>query len=302
MGDCDPPSLEIRQRREPGGKWSVVAAATRRFMITEDNTMTEEKRYLEVVGIRDLPFPMKVMSRACAQGQPTIANISVRARIMHEFEPQWIDRFIQIAHRQRDNNRSGFFKAGIHDYLQGLGATAVRVDYEYPFFVEKLTPVTKEKNLVRYMCTLSTKASVARDPKIQLKMEIPVITTFPESSIMAVHRPFGQRSVVYVEVESSNDVYPEDLVDVVDNRAVSGVYSFLSPVDQDFIIREIRSKVRSSVAMVDDIKEDLARRDGVSWFSVKCSDFVSLHPYSTVIETEKTAWVPESDIEDYELL
>jgi GTP cyclohydrolase I len=264
--------------------------------------MAEEKRYLEDVGMKNLPFPMKVTSKAYPQGQLTIANISVSARIMHEFQAQWIDKFIQIVHSHRDTIGTSYLKTNIRDYLKGLGASAVKVDFEYPFFVEKVTPVSKEKCLVRYMCTFSAKVSAVRDPRIQLKMEIPVITTFPESSVMLVHRPFGQLSAVIVEVESSKDVYPEDLVEIVDKHSLSGIYSFLTPEDQDFIIQRIHSNSKPSVVMVDEIKEELTHKDNVSWFSVNCSNFGMLHPYSTVIGTEKSMWIPETDVEDYELL
>lgn len=264
--------------------------------------MAQEKRYLEDVGMKNLPFPLKVTSKVSPSGQLTVANISVNARIMHEFQAQWIDKFIQIVHLHRDTIGTSNLKTNIRDYLKGLGASAVRVDFEYPFFVEKMTPVAKEKCLVRYMCTFSCKVSAVRDAKIQLKMEIPVITTFPESSIMLVPRPFGQLSVVIVEVESSKDIYPEDLVEIVDKHALSGIYSFLTPEDQDFIIQRIRSSSKPSVVMVDEIKEELAHKENVSWFSVNCSNFGMLHPYSTVIGTEKSMWIPETDVEDYELL
>ena len=44
--------------------------------------MADRKRFLVDVGIKDLPFPMKVASKVDPNGQPTIANISISARIM----------------------------------------------------------------------------------------------------------------------------------------------------------------------------------------------------------------------------
>ena len=43
--------------------------------------MIKEKGFLEDVGIRELPFPVRVTSRVDSDGQPTIANISIAARI-----------------------------------------------------------------------------------------------------------------------------------------------------------------------------------------------------------------------------
>ncbi len=67
--------------------------------------MIDEKKFLVDVGFRDLPFPMRVISKVEPEGQFTIAKISINAQIMQEFEAQWIDKFIQIVHAHR--NRIG---------------------------------------------------------------------------------------------------------------------------------------------------------------------------------------------------
>jgi GTP cyclohydrolase I len=162
--------------------------------------MAQEKRFVVDVGMRNLPFPIKVASRANPEGQPTVANISVSARIMRDFEARWIDKFIQIVHQHRERIGTKTLRDNILDYVKELNDAPVRIDLEYPFFIEKLTPVSKEKCLVRYLCTYSAKASSFQKPRVIFKMEIPVITTYPESSIMLLRRPFGQLSIVTIEV------------------------------------------------------------------------------------------------------
>lgn len=136
--------------------------------------MSDEKRFLVDVGIKDLPFPMKVNSRAHPDGQATVANITISARIMKEFEARGIDSFIQILHRHRDRIGTKWISANIRDYMEELQASMVKTDFNYPFFVEKATPVSKEKCLVRYMCTHSSKVSaVFSTPKSFLRMEVP---------------------------------------------------------------------------------------------------------------------------------
>ena len=60
--------------------------------------MVDKKKFLVDVGMNNLPFPMRVFSKANKDGQQTIANISIHARIMQTFEARWIDKFIQILH------------------------------------------------------------------------------------------------------------------------------------------------------------------------------------------------------------
>jgi len=260
--------------------------------------MKEKKRFLVDVGIRDLPFPMKVISRENTDGQQIIANISISTRIMQEFEAHWIDKFIQIVHEHRERIGTKTLRANTFDYLHELQATVVKIDFDYPFFTEKTTPVSKQNCLVRHLCTYSAKVSTVEDnPKVLFKVEVPVVTTYPGSIPDEPGGLFGQLSIVIVEVEAKDDIYPEDLIELVDKHALSPIYSFLSEEDQAFIIQKVHSEEKYSVMVLDEIKEELARNPLIGWYSVRCSNYGMLHSYSTIISTEKSMWVPFSSYE-----
>ena len=264
----------------------------------EREEMKGKRRFLVDVGIRDLPFPMKVVSKVDPEGQSTIANISISTRIMQEFEARWIDKFIQIVHEHRDRIGTRTLKTNILDYLAELQATMVKIDFDYPFFIEKVTPVSKQKCLVRHLCTYSAKVSKVEDkPRVLFKVEVPTITTYPGSAPEKPGGLFGQLSVIVVEVEAIEDVFPEDLINLVDRHALSPIYSFLSEEDQSFIIQKVHSEEKTSVAVTDEIKNELAHNQNINWYSVRCSNYGMLHSYSTIISTEKSMWVPFSGYE-----
>ncbi|MFH1878794.1 MAG: GTP cyclohydrolase, FolE2/MptA family [Candidatus Omnitrophota bacterium] len=259
--------------------------------------MPNEKKFLADVGMENLPFPMKVVSRAHPGGQQTVASISINARIMHEFEAGWIDKFIQILHSHRDRIGTETLKENIVDYAKELNASSVRAEFDYPFFVEKLTPVSREKCLVRYLCAYSARTSTVDKPKIHFKIQIPVITTYPVSSKEQPGGLFGQLSIVSIEIETKKDVYPEDIIEIVDKHALVPVYSFLTEADQINVIKKIHSEKKDSVVMTDEIKNELAHNPDINWYSVRCANFGMLHSYSTVIGTEKSFWIPFSTFE-----
>ena len=258
--------------------------------------MVDQKKFLVDVGMKDLPFPIRAASKVDVNGQHTVTDISITARIMHEFEAIWIDKFIQIIHQHRETIGTKTLRVNIKDYLEELNATMVKVDFNYPFFVEKLTPVSKEKCLVRYLCTYSAKASRTEDePKILFKIRVPVITTYPASDPEESEGLFAQLSIVTIELQSRKDIYPENIVELVDRHALSPVYSFLTKEDQVFIIRRVHSERKSSVVVTDEIKDELAHNRDIEWYSVHCSNLGMLHSYSTVIGTEKSTWVPSNE-------
>lgn len=261
--------------------------------------MSGEKKFLVNVGMRDMPFPLKVVSKTEPEGQTTIANISIEARIMQEFEARWIDRFIQIVHKHHERLGTKTIGENILDYMEALKAKNVRIDFDYPFFIEKTTPVSKEKCLVKYQCTYSARVSTIEEaPKIIFKMNIPCITTYPASDIETKGGLFAQLSILTVEIESKDDIYPEDLVDLVDKHSLSPVYSFLTEEDQLSIIHKAHSEKKTSVVVIDHIKSDLAHNRKIEWYAVRASNYGMLHSYNTFIGTEKGSWIPFSGYDE----
>jgi GTP cyclohydrolase I len=261
--------------------------------------MDTEQKFLVDVGMKDLPFPIKALSKAFPEGQATVAVISIEARLMHEFEAGWIDRFIKVVHAHRDRIGTKTLRHNVGDYLTELNATMVKVNFEYPFFIEKTTPVSKEKCLVRYHCAYSAKVpSLDETAKVFFRIAVPCITTYPASGAQKDGGLFGQLSVVTIETESKRDVYPEDLVELVDRHAVTPLYSFLADKDQEAVIKKIHTERKTSVVMVDAIKSELAADRSLNFYSVRCANFGMLHSYTTMIGTEKSWWVPFSGVED----
>jgi len=256
--------------------------------------MSDGKKFLVDIGMENMPFPMRVISRENPEGQETIANIAISARIMREFEAGWIDKFIQILHKHRDKIGTKTLADNVAAYEKELNASSVKIDFDYPMFIEKTTPVSKEKCLVRYLCAYSAKTSTVDKVRTHFKIQIPVITTYPISSLEQAGGLFGQLSVVFIEIETKKDVFPEDIVDIVDKYAVVPVYSFLTKEDQMHVINKIHSEKKDSVMMTDEIKNELAHKHDITWYSVRCSNFGMLHSYSTVVSTERSAWVPFS--------
>ncbi len=260
--------------------------------------MGSEERFLLDVGLKDLPFPIRALSKVDPEGQATIAAISLTARLMHEFEAGWIDRFIEVVHSHRDRIGTSTLQHNVIDYMKALKATLVKATFDYPLFIQKQTPVSGKNCLVQVACACSAKAvSVEANPTVSFRVSVPCITTYPARDSNSGGGLLGQLSTVVIETQSRRDVFAEDLVALVDRCALSPIYSFLDRDDEEAVIRRIHSERKTSVVMVDEIKTVLAADRSLDFYSVRCMNFGMLHSYSTVIGTEKGWWVPSSGIE-----
>jgi GTP cyclohydrolase I len=181
------------------------------------------------------------------------------------------------------------------DYIKALQASTVTVAFDFPFFYEKLTPVTREKCLVRYTCVYTVKAHSVEGPaKSTLRVNVPVLTTYPMSTAEAKGGLFSQLSVITLDVEPRAEIFPEDIIDLVDKHALAPIYSFLTTEDQAYLIQKVHAENKPSVVVVDKIKEELAYNKNIEWYAVSSANYGMLHSYSTMIGTEKNLWVPFS--------
>jgi GTP cyclohydrolase IB len=254
------------------------------------------------VGVTDLPYPVRVPSRADPQGQPTVARVSIEASVAREFEADWVDRLLQVLHAHRERISAGALKQDIGAYLEALHAEMVEVSLEYPFFVEKRTPRTGQKCLVKYDCRYCVVAlSPGVAPRVFFKIAVPCITTGPSPDGRRRGASIGQVSTVTLETESQRDVYPEDLVALVDRNALAPLYSFLGPEDRDDVLRRIRTQRRTSVEMVERVRGELAADPGLGFYSVRCLDSSFLRSYRTLISEAmgpskpRGPWTDEED-------
>jgi GTP cyclohydrolase IB len=261
--------------------------------------MAHEKRFMVDAEMRNLPLPLRVMTRVGPEGQVTVGSISVAAHIMQEFEPTWIDRFIQMIHGQRERIAMEMLHDSLPTYLETLQATTVQINIEYPFFAEQVTPISREKCLVRYLCSYTARATAgAGEPKVTFEIAVPVITTYPGSDTKSPGGLFAQLSMVAIAISSPQDVYPEDLIEMANRHALAPVYSYLTEEDRAYIIQKAHTERKTSVVMTDEIRSELARRRDIDWYALRCSNYGMLHPYNTVIGTEKSRWVPFSGYDE----
>ena len=265
--------------------------------------MKKGRAFLVNVSIHDLPFPIKVLSGSSKTGQNTVANISVQARIMKEFEAEWIDKFIQVTHKHRDNIGPEHIKSSVKDYLEALNANSVRIEMSFPYFVEKRTPKSNEPCLVKYDCTYTSLfPSLDNEVKIIFGIKCPVITSYPiDSQAAGKKNSFPQLSILRIEVQPKGEIYPEELIKLADSKSLAPIYSFLSKEDQLYLIEKTQQNYHSSVDMVDEIRLELAKNKDIGWYSISSSNYGMLHNYTTLISLEKSRWVPGSYYDDEEV-
>ena len=99
-----------------------------------------------------------------------------------------------------------------------------------------------------------------------------------------------------IEISCYRDVFPEEIVELVDEHCLVPVYSYLPPEDEKYLIRRAHERCVSSVVLTEAVRKDLVCLPAVDWCSVKCKNRGLLHLYSTEVGVEHTPCFPEFDV------
>ena len=149
--------------------------------------------------------------------------------------------------------------------------------------------------MVHYRCRYDAKLpSITDQPTVRFRMEIPAITTYPVSKPDSPGGLFDQLSVFSVDTESYQEVYPEELVSIVDRSASAPVYSFLSEEDQQLLIEQVHARERYSNVVAEEIDREVGKISTVTWHAVSVTNLGMLHSYSTFASVHKDDWSPFS--------
>ena len=112
-----------------------------------------------------------------------------------EFRGTYMGRFVEILnryHREIDIHKVG---AILRDMLKELEAKSAHLEMEFPYFVEKVAPVSGARGLMDYRCRLV--AELDERFRLRLGAAVPVATLCPCSKEMvetAAPQPAGRDS------------------------------------------------------------------------------------------------------------
>ena len=169
---------------------------------------------------------------------------------------------------------------------QSLGAQTAHIEMDFPFFLEKDAPITGKPSLMDYMARF---IAVARGSEIDFVLEVGVnVTTLcPCSKAISKAGAHNQRGLVTVQIRSSETVWIEDVIVIVEESASCELYSLLKRPDEKYVTE----KAYENPVFVEDLVRNVAihlnRHPHVTWYKVEAENFESIHNHNAYACIEK---------------
>ena len=242
------------------------------------------------VGIKGLSYPIAVRDRR-TNVQRTVASMSMSVDLPRHFKGTHMSRFLEVIHEHQDIIDIRQFGRILHSLRSRLEADNAHIDIEFPYFVEKMAPVSGSKSLMDYRCRYSGSINGKGEVDYVMGVEVPVTSLCPCSKEISQYGAHNQRSSVTIEARFAPNkfLWIEDLINIAEGAASCPVYSLLKRPDEKYITEKAYENPRFVEDVVREAAAKLLDKPEVVWFKIESENMESIHNHNAyaLIEIDK---------------
>ena len=243
---------------------------------------------IDRVGIKDISYPIKLQDKKKGI-QETVAKINMFVQLPHNFKGTHMSRFIEILNKHRNNINIDSVKEILDEMLLKLDSKQAHIELNFPYFIEKTAPVSKQTALMDYNCSFTGNAD-GDNKEFIISVTVPVMSLCPCSKEISNFGAHNQRSYVKIKVKYKKMIWIEELVDIAESSASSPIYSLLKREDEKFVTEYSYNNPVFVEDIVRNVAEKLLKDNRITWFEVSSENMESIHNHSAfaVIQKDKS--------------
>jgi len=250
-------------------------------------TPDSRKLAIDKVGIKAIRHPIQIKERS-GRVQHTIATFNMYVGLPHQFKGTHMSRFVEILNAHEREITVDTFQVMLKEMVEKLEAKEGRIEMSFPYFVDKAAPVSGVRSLMDYEITFV--AQILKGEKcFAMKVLVPVTSLCPCSKKISEYGAHNQRSHVTVTAKTSDFVWIEEIVDLVEKQASSELYGLLKRPDEKFVTERAYDNPKFVEDMVRDVAAILNLDERITSYVVESENFESIHNHSAyaLIERDK---------------
>ncbi len=245
---------------------------------------TRELR-IDKVGVRGLRFPIQVRDKARSI-QNTVATIGMFVDLPKEFKGTHMSRFVEVLNAHGSVIHVENISEILRALQKKLNAATSHLEIEFPYFMSKKSPVSRLESLMDYIARFDATAC-GKEIDFVLTVKANVTTLCPCSKAIAKYGAHNQRGEVTVALRSTQMVWIEDVVAMIEGAASSELYALLKRQDE----KAVTERAYENPVFVEDLVRNVALRLNadarVSWYKVEAENFESIHNHNAYACIEK---------------
>lgn len=249
------------------------------------NTPDERNIAIDKVGVRGVRYPIVVLDRT-TERQHTIGDFTLTVHLPEQFKGTHMSRFLEVLNEQhREVSVNGIPKM-LKSLRERLHSQTAHLEVRFPFFMEKAAPVTGKTGMMPYTCGFIAESNGAED--FVMEVVVPVTTLCPCSKEISERGAHNQRGIVTVRVRTSDHVWLEEIIELIEASASCSLYPVLKRPDEKWVTETAYDNPRFVEDMVREIALRLNREDRVTWYEVEVENQESIHAHNAYAYLTRT--------------
>ncbi|OXR49236.1 MULTISPECIES: GTP cyclohydrolase FolE2 [unclassified Pusillimonas] len=243
---------------------------------------------IQRVGVRGVRHPMLVSAGPEGQAMPTVADWELTVALPAHEKGTHMSRFVALLEQHRTTPMTPqLFCDMAQAMLPLLNAEKGDIRARFPYFIEKVAPVSQVASLMDYEVSWKATAT-ADDVLFELRVLVPVTSLCPCSKAISQYGAHNQRSHVTVDVVFDNPAQIDinALIQGVEQQASCELWGLLKRGDEKFVTERAYENPKFVEDLVRDVAVRLQAIEGVQRFRVEAENFESIHNHSAYAVVE----------------
>ncbi|MDB6136382.1 MAG: cyclohydrolase FolE2 [Verrucomicrobiales bacterium] len=253
----------------------------------EDTQSQQDTRQVPIqrVGIRGLRYPVTLL---CPGGAavPTVVSATLLASLDASERGTHMSRFATLMHEYRDHIDPRHLLEMAAKLRASLKAETAQIILTFPWFVEKVAPITGQPGMVDYEVTWDVTVSDAV-PRFLTSVVVPIATVCPCSKAISERGAHNQRGELTLTLASAAPPWLDDVIRIAEASASCELYSVLKRPDEKFVTE----RAYDSPSFVEDVVRQAAlglrALPGIQAFRAQAENFESIHSHNAFAMVEE---------------
>ena len=232
---------------------------------------------IDKVGIKNLKYPITVKDRD-GRVQHTVATVAMTVDLPKEFKGTHMSRFVEVLMNKKEIHIDSIFEI-LKEMQNKLHANSAHIELDFPYFKEKLAPVSRKPSLIDYR--IKFHAVVNKNKKdVIMTVVVPVKTLCPCSKNISKYGAHNQRGEVTVAVRFNDIVWFEDVISIVEQSASCELFTLLKRDDEKYVTEKAYENPVFVEDVVRNVVTKLKQNEKILWYHVEAENFESIHNHN----------------------
>ncbi len=243
---------------------------------------TDNHKHIEIqdVGISNIKYPIYITQKDNDK-QHSVGIFQMSVLLKPDQKGTHMSRFISVLESLK-NAPIGWYtlKPMAQQILQKLETSKCTIKCEFPYFILKEAPISKNRGLVDYNIIFGLIYKNDDTNEFSLTVDSPGTSLCPCSKEISDYGAHNQRSrikVKLVQENSENIIWIEDVVNIIEKNISCPIYSILKREDEKFVTEHAYSNPMFCEDIVRNIADEINNNYNNIKYKIEVFNIESIH-------------------------